>query len=100
MTIISQLRTKYSTSNCPNHVRRTKRSVKKRIKVSRTVRSMVGEQTVHPIKNGLYTFSSMVTEPDEDDGTRGLSVTLRYPNTLEKVDIKRIKTHKSVWTKV
>ena len=61
---------------------------------------MVGEQTVHPIKNGLYTFSSMVTEPDEDDGTRGLTVTLRYPNTLEKADIKRIKTHKSVWTKV
>ena len=31
--------------NCPNHVRRTKSSVKKRIIVRRTVRSMFGEQT-------------------------------------------------------
>ena len=52
--IISQLRTKHSSSNCPNHVRRTKSSVKKRIIVRRTVRSMFGEQTIRPIiKNGL-----------------------------------------------
>ena len=51
--IISQLRTKHSSWNCPNHVRRTKSSVKKRIIVRRTVRSMFGEQTVRPIKNGL-----------------------------------------------
>ena len=51
--IISQLRTKHSSSNCPSHVRRTKGSIKKRIIVRRTVRSMFGEQTVRPIKNGL-----------------------------------------------
>ena len=44
--IISQLRTKYSSSNCLNHVRRTKSSIKKRIIVCRTVRSMFGEQTL------------------------------------------------------
>ena len=51
--IISQLRMKYSSSNCPNHVRRTKSSIKKRIIVRRTVRSIFGEQTLRPIKNGL-----------------------------------------------
>ena len=51
--IISQLKTKYSSSNCPNHVRRTKSSVKKRIIVRRTVRSMFGEQTLRPVKNGV-----------------------------------------------
>ena len=50
---LSQLKTKYSSSNCLNHVRRTKGSIKKRIIVRRTVRSMFGEQTVRPIKNGL-----------------------------------------------
>ena len=34
-----------NSSNCPNHVRRTKSSIKKRIIVCRTVRSMFGEQT-------------------------------------------------------
>ena len=52
--IISQLRTKYSSPNCPNHVQRTKSSIKKRIIGHRTVRSMFGEQTLRPIKNGLY----------------------------------------------
>ena len=36
--IISQLRTKYSASNCLNHVRRTKSSIKKHVIVCRTVR--------------------------------------------------------------
>ena len=51
--IISQLRTKYSSSNCPNHVRRTKS--KKRIIVRRTVRDIFCEQTGRPLnfKNGL-----------------------------------------------
>ena len=52
--ITGQLRTKYSSSNCSNHVRRTKSSIKKRITVRRTVRSIFGEQTVRPFKNGLY----------------------------------------------
>ena len=52
--ITGQLRMKYSSSNCPNHVRRTKSSIKKRIIVRRSVRSIFGEQTVRPIKNGLY----------------------------------------------
>ena len=56
--IISQLRTKHSSSNCPNHVRRTKSTIKKRIIVRRTVRSMFGEQTVRPIKNGLKADNS------------------------------------------
>ena len=33
--ITSQLRTKYSSTNCPNHVRRTMSSIKKRSKVRR-----------------------------------------------------------------
>ena len=51
--IISQLRMKHSSSNCRNHVRRSKSSVKDRIIVRRTVRSMFGEQTVCPVKKGL-----------------------------------------------
>ena len=51
--LIRQLRTKHSSSNCPNHVRRTKRSIKKQIIVRGIARSMIGEQTVCPIKNGL-----------------------------------------------
>ena len=51
--IISQLRMKHSLSNCLNHVRQTKSSVKKRIIVCQTVWSMFGEQTVCPVKNGL-----------------------------------------------
>ena len=43
--IISHLRMKRSSSNCPNHVRRTKISIKKRVIVRQTVRSMFGEQT-------------------------------------------------------
>ena len=50
---VSQLRTKLSSSNCPNPVQRTKCSIKKRIIVRRTVRSMIGEQTVRPVENGL-----------------------------------------------
>ena len=48
--IISQLRTKHSSPNCPNHVRRV---IGKRIIVRRTVLSMFVELTVRPIKNGL-----------------------------------------------
>ena len=48
--IISQLKTKYSSSNCPNDVRQTKSSVKKRITVRQTIRSMFGEQTLLPFR--------------------------------------------------
>ena len=41
---------------CPNHIRRTKsESIKKRIIVSRSVRSMFGEQTFAQLRNGLKT---------------------------------------------
>ena len=56
--LISQLRTKYSSSNCLNYIRRTKSSIMKRIIVRWTVRSMFGKQTLRPIKNGLYTWIS------------------------------------------
>ena len=39
--------------NCPNHVRRAKSSIKKRIIVRRTVRNMFGEKTVRPLENEL-----------------------------------------------
>ena len=39
--------------DCPNHVRRTKSSIKKRIIVRRTVRSMFGEQTFAQLRTGL-----------------------------------------------
>ena len=42
-----------NSSNCPNHVRRTKSSIKKRIIVRRTVRSMLGEQTLAQLRTGL-----------------------------------------------
>ena len=51
--IISQLRMKYSSSNCLNHVRQTKSSINKRIIVRRTVWSMFGKQTLRPVKNEL-----------------------------------------------
>ena len=42
-----------SSSNCPNHVRRTKSSIKKRIIVRWTVRSMFGEQTFAQLRTGF-----------------------------------------------
>ena len=51
--IISQFRTKYSSSNCPNHVRRTMSSIKKRSQIRRILRTMFGEANVRRIKNGL-----------------------------------------------
>ena len=41
------------SSNCPNYVRRTKSSIKKRIIVRRTVRSMFGEQTFSQLRTGF-----------------------------------------------
>ena len=55
--IISPLRTKHSSSNCPHHVRRTMRSIKKRRKVRRILRTMFGEATLRPVKNGLKALS-------------------------------------------
>ena len=47
-----------SSSNCLNYVRRTKSSVKKRIIVRRTVRSMFGEHTFAQLRTGFrYDFS-------------------------------------------
>ena len=51
------LRTKQSSSKCPNHVRRTKTSIKKRIVVRRTVRSMFGEQTFSQLMNRPYRWA-------------------------------------------
>ena len=42
-----------NSSNCPNHVWRTKSSIKKWIKVHRTVRSMFGEQTFAQLRTGF-----------------------------------------------
>ena len=42
-----------NSSNCPNHVRRTKSSIKKQIIVCRTVRSMFGEQTFAQSRMGF-----------------------------------------------
>ena len=53
ISLQSQLRTKYSSSNCPNHVRRTKSSVKKRLIVRRTVRSIFDEQTLAQLRTGF-----------------------------------------------
>ena len=39
--------------DCPNHIRRTKSSIKKRIIVRRSVRSMFGEQTFTQLRTGL-----------------------------------------------
>ena len=50
---ISQLRTKQSSSNCPNQSSASKNSIKKRNVVRRTVRSMLGEQTFAQLRTGL-----------------------------------------------
>ena len=42
-----------NSSNCPNHVRRTKSSIKKRIIVRRSVWSMFGEQTFAQLRTGF-----------------------------------------------
>ena len=39
--------------NCPNHVQRTKSSIKKRIILRRSVRSMFGRTNIRPVRNGL-----------------------------------------------
>ena len=39
--------------NCPNHVRRTKSSIKKRIIVRRSVPKYVRRTNIRPVKNGL-----------------------------------------------
>ena len=39
--------------DCSNHIRRTKSSIKKRIIVCRSVRSMFGRTNIHPVKNRL-----------------------------------------------
>ena len=57
--ITSQLRTK-SSLDCPNHVRRTKSSIKKRIIVRRTVRSMFSEQTFAQLRTGLMLLTAIV----------------------------------------
>ena len=92
--IISQLRTKYSSSNCSNNVRRTKCSVKKRIIVRRTVRSKCGEQTVRPLKDGPKAsvglpwkhssgavwesrWPSWAVRPNEPSGFRGRKAILK-----------------------
>ena len=54
--IISQLRMKYSLSNCPNHVRQTMSSIKKQRKVQWILPTMFREVNVRPIKNWLYTL--------------------------------------------
>jgi len=57
--IISQLRMKYSLSNCPNHVQQIISSIKihkKQRKVQWILPTMFREVNVHPIKNWLYTL--------------------------------------------
>ena len=51
--ITSQLRMKSSSSNCPNHVQRTKSSVKKWIIVHQIVWSMCAEQTFARLRTGF-----------------------------------------------
>ena len=72
--ITSQLRTKYSSSNCPNHVRRTKSSVKKQIIVRRTVRSMFGEQTCAQLRTG-FTFDARAEGVGRQSGRAATTTT-------------------------
>ena len=51
--ITSQLRMKQSSSNCPNHVRQTKSSIKKWIIVRWTVWSMFGKQKFAQLRTGF-----------------------------------------------
>ena len=50
-----------NSSNCLNHVRRTKSSIKKRIIVRRTVRSMFGEQTFAQLRTGFTAGPNQLT---------------------------------------
>ena len=49
--------------DCPNHIRRTKSSIKKRIIVRRTVRSMFGEQTFAQLRTGFRESWTQHTAP-------------------------------------
>ena len=71
--IISQLSTKYTSSNCPNHVRRTQSSTEKRIILRRTVRSIFGKQTFAQLRT-----SFMSTEPVGLLGTGAQDVHLDF----------------------
>ena len=53
-----------NSSNCLNHVRRTKSSIKKWIIVHRTVGSMFGEQTFAQLRMGfiVYTDGSVIKD--------------------------------------
>ena len=57
--ITSQLRTK-SSLDCPNHVRWTKSSIKKRITVHWTVQSMFSKQTCAQLRTGFRMTTLMV----------------------------------------
>ena len=52
--------------DCPNHIRRTKSSVKKRIIVRRSVRSMFGEQTFAQLRTGLTFITARNTRFHSD----------------------------------
>ena len=59
--IISQLRTKYSSSNCPNPVQQNKSSIKKRIIVHQTVQTIFTNKHFAQLKTSittLYNFTS------------------------------------------
>ena len=64
--ITSQLRMKESL-DCPNHIRRTKSSIKKRIIVRRSVRSMFGRTNIRPVKNGRVWGSAAPSVVGADD---------------------------------
>ena len=57
-----------NSSNCLNHVLRTKSSIKKRITVRRTVRSMFGEQTFAQLRTGVTLTSRQMCLFTKDEG--------------------------------
>ena len=74
-----QLRTKHSSSNCLNHVQRSKSPIKKWIVVHWTVWSMFNKQAVRPVKNGLKAVSEVCSANKQFVQLRtGLRLCLKY----------------------
>ena len=53
--------------DCPNYIRRTKSSIKKRIIVHWSVWSIFGRTNIRPVKNGLNTVTNDQTEYECDE---------------------------------
>ena len=77
-----------NSSNCPNHVLRTKSSIKKQIIVRRTVRSMFGEQTFAQLRTGLTLTHTLLGIADGDHANNGVIMTKNITTSSYVVSVQ------------